>query len=322
LIPADGAEDVLKKFQAARPSERKAFVLWEPYVSVALKVPGAKLLADSGQFKGFIVDVLVVQQAYLREHRDRVDAVVKAYLEALHGCQRSAGGMADLVEADARIVGEKMNRDQAERVVRGISWKNTVENYAHFGLLPASEARGVQPVGDMIKRITAVLNQTREPGDPEVGAGRPDKLVHEDVLQKLYNPPIALYRNDEVIRGVDQAPVLPDAEWDKLVVVGSIQIKTIKFSSVRKDELTEDAEQELTDLADKLHLWPQYYWRIEGHTEAVGDKEANMALAGRRANAVRKFLVETKGVDAHRLKAMAMEPGGGREVRLVALRRP
>jgi len=323
LVKADGAEDVLKQFQAARPSERKAFVLWEPYVSAALKEPGAQLLADSSQFKGSIVDVLVVQQAYLRQHRDRVDAVVKAYLEVLNDFQRSTGGMAALVKADAEAQGEKLTIERAPQVAQGIWWKNTVENYAHFGLLPAAQAKGLQPLGDMIKRITAVLNQTREPGEPEVGVSRPDKLVQEDVLQQLFNPPIALHRNDQEIRDEGQVPALADADdWNRLVVVGSIQIKTIQFSSIHKDQLTEDAEQDLTDFAGKMRLWPQYYLRIEGHTAAVGDREANMALAGRRAEAVRDFLVKQMGIEPHRLKALAMEPGGGREVRLVALRRP
>jgi len=67
LIGAESAEEVYKKFLATKPTDARAFVLWEPYVTQALQQPGAQLLVDSGDFKGFIVDVLVVQQAYLRQ---------------------------------------------------------------------------------------------------------------------------------------------------------------------------------------------------------------------------------------------------------------
>jgi len=45
----------------------------------------------------------------------------------------------------------------------------------------------------------------------------------------------------------------------------------------------------------------------------------NKALAGERAEAVRKYLVDTLKIPAHRLKAVANEPGGGKDVIFVFL---
>jgi outer membrane protein OmpA-like peptidoglycan-associated protein len=322
LIPARSAEDVLTQFQKARPSERKAFVLWEPYVSQALRQPDAQLLVDSSQFKGFIVDVLVVQQAYLRRHRDRVEAVTRAYLEVLHERQRSPGGMAELVREDGDVIGERLNPEQARQVARGIWWKNTVENYAHFGLLPGEQARGLQPVGDMIKNITAVLEQTKQPEEPPPGVARADKLVDDDALRRLYEQrPQPLHVGDQTIRAEGTAPPLSDEEWQALRVVASMKVPPITFSSVKKDRLTEDAEQQLAELAAALKRWPQYYLRIEGHTLSEGDPDANRVLAEKRARSVKNYLIEQQ-VAEHRLKAVAMPPGQGKEVRFVALRAP
>jgi len=114
-----------------------------------------------------------------------------------------------------------------------------------------------------------------------------------------------------------------EADWNKLVVVGNFTIKPIVFATTKRDKLTDDAEQELMEFAGKFKLQPRYYLRIEGHTLAGGDREASMALAQLRADAVKHFLVKQMGIDEHRLKAVAMEPGvGGREVRLVALQHP
>ena len=78
-----------------RRREHKAFVLWEPFVSKALQErPEARVLVDSSQFKGYIVDVLVAQQKWLRDHPAEARVVVQSYLEVLHARQQSADGMA------------------------------------------------------------------------------------------------------------------------------------------------------------------------------------------------------------------------------------
>jgi OOP family OmpA-OmpF porin len=48
--------------------------------------------------------------------------------------------------------------------------------------------------------------------------------------------------------------------------------------------------------------YPQADFAIEGHTDSVGSKSTNEALSGRRANAVRDYLI-TKGISADRLTA-------------------
>jgi outer membrane protein OmpA-like peptidoglycan-associated protein len=78
----------------------------------------------------------------------------------------------------------------------------------------------------------------------------------------------------------------------------------------------------LDDVATKMKGSPKFYFRIEGHTIAEGDRKANMDLAQVRANEVMRYLVEDKGIAAYRLKAEAAEPGQGKEVRCVALEKP
>ena len=326
ILPANpdkGAEDVYQQFLNSRPTERKAFVLWEPYVSLALnaKKGEAQVLMDSSEFKGYIVDVLIAQQKYLNEHPDVVEAVVRTYLEVLHDQQKSRNGMAEMVLADAKIIGEANidTLEKAQRVARGIWWKNTVENYDHFRVHD-TPSKNLQQVIDMIDRITRVLNETREPDEPTVTVGRTDKLFTASVLTKLRDLRPPLHLADQTIREEEQVAALSAADWDRLQPVGNLRVKKIEFSSKNKDQLTDDAEALLTELAGELRQWPQYYLRIEGHTDAAGDREANMALAGRRAETVRTFLRE-QGIAEHRIKAVAMPPGQGKEVRLVALKK-
>ena len=59
---ADGAADVYRRFKAGNRKEKRAYALWEPYVSRALEISGSHVLLDSSKLKGYIVDVLVVER--------------------------------------------------------------------------------------------------------------------------------------------------------------------------------------------------------------------------------------------------------------------
>lgn len=72
--------------------------------------------------------------------------------------------------------------------------------------------------------------------------------------------------------------------------------------------LTPAAEATLAPLGRALssaELAP-FRFRIEGHTDTVGDSGANQALSERRAAAVRAFLMERHGVAASRLEAVGL----------------
>jgi len=65
-------------------------------------------------------------------------------------------------------------------------------------------------------------------------------------------------------------------------------------------------------------------FRIEGHTDAIGDAAANLRLSERRAQSVRQFLGATAGVDAARLAAVgkgSSEPVEGSDPRAAVNRR-
>ena len=66
-VHADGAAEVYRLFKAAPKTEKRAYALWEPYVSKALAEPDAHVLLDSSRLKGHIVDVLVARRGFLKE---------------------------------------------------------------------------------------------------------------------------------------------------------------------------------------------------------------------------------------------------------------
>ncbi len=331
-VEADGAKAVFNQLRAAAPGQKRAFVLWEPYVSKALALPGVQVLLDSSKLQGYIVDVLVAQREFLRDHPDKVKAVVEAYCRAAYAYSQMPDGFLQLVRDDARLTGaESLDEAQARQVVQGIRWKNTLENYAHFGLVTAPADRAVPNLEDIVDNIVDVLVRTKAlAADPL--AGKHPTLFYNQILAELqraqFHPAKGLSLIPglapdagvaEQVRGEAEAKALTAEQWDRLQPVGELRVEPIVFSR-GSASISVQSERDLQDLARRLRSFPRFYLRVVGHTRAEGDPEANRALALARAEAAAQFL-RTQGVATDRLRTEAgparEESGEGQAVSFV-----
>jgi ABC-type nitrate/sulfonate/bicarbonate transport system substrate-binding protein/outer membrane protein OmpA-like peptidoglycan-associated protein len=317
-VEADGAADVYRQFLSAGEDEKKAYVLWEPYVSKAVD-DGARVLLDSSKLTGYIVDVLAVRRQFLRDNPDVVRSVVQAYLRTAYSYGRQEGGMARLVREDARAAGgEELDEAQAQKLVAGIQWKSTLENYAHFGLLSQQESGGAPHLEDMIANIANVLGKTGAiEADPL--AGKASTLFFSGTLSDMKNasfhPSKKLALIEDVGAGIGELDKvrtdaelakLSDEQWGSLVPVGELSAKPIAFARGTA-RINLQSQRELARLARLLESWPQYYLLVVGHARAEGDPEANMRLAMDRANAATAFLA-AEGISENRIRAKAGKP--------------
>ncbi len=56
-------------------------------------------------------------------------------------------------------------------------------------------------------------------------------------------------------------------------------------------------------IAEIMSEYPGFHVQVDGHTDNKGKKEKNLQLSQQRADAVVKYLVDKKGVDAKRLSS-------------------
>lgn len=310
---AKDAEDVFRTYQQSKPDLHQVYVLWEPYVAKVLENPNMHVVVDSSRFRGYIVDVIVASPEYLARGNDDVVAdFVEAYHRAL---KEHAGDMVQLVLDDAEAAETPLTPQQAEKLVRGIRWKNTHENYAHFGLEPTE---AVQHIEDVIANITRVLTDTKAvPRDPT--RGKPNLLYYDKVLARLRKAAFPDW-DEEVRDDRKELEILTDDRWKRLVPVGTMQVPPLVFARGTAT-LTEQSRTALDDLAKKLESWPQYYLRIEGDASRRGDLEANKALALARAKAAEQYLIQ-KGISRNRVRAVEKEPSGNTSVFFVLGRAP
>jgi outer membrane protein OmpA-like peptidoglycan-associated protein len=62
--------------------------------------------------------------------------------------------------------------------------------------------------------------------------------------------------------------------------------------------------EELNELLLLLEQYPQMTVRLEGHTDRLGGREANMLLSQNRVDEIRKYLIR-RGIDQKRIKTQA-----------------
>lgn len=332
VVPADGAEAVLAEYRRAPDSDRRAYVLWEPHVSMA-EAEGARRLLDSSKLKGLIVDVLVARRQFLLDQPDRVREFLAAYLRAARALGARPDGFQRMVQDDSVAAGSPLEPGQAAALSRGIHWKNLKENYAHFGLLKGRDARGVPYLEDVVTNVTQVLLRTgalaEDPLDGEGG-----KLFYDKPLGALrasgFDPagipgvsaPTGARLDD--VRGEEALATLDEAQWQALVPVGDVDVAPLSFGRGGA-RLNVSSRRELKRLANTLAAWPGYYVVVTGHARAEGDPAANRQLALDRAQAAADHLVDL-GVPRPRMRVVAAVPAGeggrAQSVRFQLGRRP
>jgi len=119
-VQAEGSGDVLKM---AKKGTGDAFVLWEPDLSKALKLPGMKYIWGSDRFSGYIVDVFVFHRDYLEKHSRQV----KDFLEVYFRVMGIYANNRDSMITDMRKSTD-LKEDAIEEMLKKIDWFDQSEN--------------------------------------------------------------------------------------------------------------------------------------------------------------------------------------------------
>jgi outer membrane protein OmpA-like peptidoglycan-associated protein len=91
-------------------------------------------------------------------------------------------------------------------------------------------------------------------------------------------------------------------EWNARLVPGGIVLTLNDIFAFNQEEPSPDAQASLNRLAILLNERPERRILVEGHTDAAGAEEYNLALSQKRADAVRQYL-QKQGVSESRIDA-------------------
>jgi outer membrane protein OmpA-like peptidoglycan-associated protein/ABC-type nitrate/sulfonate/bicarbonate transport system substrate-binding protein len=309
IVGVPNEKELLARYRKATPGGNEVFVTWEPVVSDLLKNEQMKVVFDSNEQTGYIVDALVVSRDYLIKNEPAVKSVLECYFRTLYALNNDADAgterrakLKELIRNDAKDAGTILEKEQVDRLVDGIVWKHTQDNFAHFGL------GGVAThIEDMIDRVRRVLVDTKGlESDPTQGDS--SRLFNQKALRDLQSSGFHAGSSPEVVQGDKPLPVLSDAQWKGLSHVATLQVPPLVFAR-GTSTLTGRSEAILDDLVEMLKSFPLYYLTIAGNASSKGDLEANRELAKQRAAATLQYL-QTKGVPAARMRAATGEITG------------
>jgi outer membrane protein OmpA-like peptidoglycan-associated protein len=118
-------------------------------------------------------------------------------------------------------------------------------------------------------------------------------------------------RADEAHASATQANAKADETGARLTRLWANRNKRVPGESVAilfrfdRADLDDRGQTALLDLAKQLQENPNLMVELEGYTDSVGDGSYNIQLSQRRAEAVRRFLVE-RGVELHRIQSIGL----------------
>jgi len=302
IVPLASPEKLIERYKNADPSTNDVYVVWEPFVSQMLKNDALHVLTDSSKFTGYIVDTLVVNRDFLIKHEPVVEAILESYFTSLFN-YRDAAKQTKLMLEDAKLTKLTIEPEQAAKMVQGIQWKNTQENFAHFGLRQGA----VIHIENILERISKVLLSTgaidREPVD-----GKWNRLYFDRPLKQIMSKNFYPGVLSEAVREELVLKELTEKQWSELVSVGTLNVPELVFSR-GSSSLTERSQLILTELSERLQAWPQYYLMIRGNATNLGDVSANKELAAKRALGALQYL-ESAGIPKQRMRTVPSDITG------------
>ncbi len=313
IVGVANEKELLARYRKATPGGNEVFVTWEPVISELLKNDQMKVVFDSREQSGYIVDALVVSRDFLFKNEPAVRSVVESYFRALYALNNEPGEskeprgrLKELIRNDARDAGTTLEKEQVDRLVDGIVWKHTQDNFAHFGL--GGSATNIE---DMIDRVRRVLVDTKGL-DSDPTQGDSNRLFSPKVLREMQTAGFHAGSSPEIVQGDKPLAPLSDEQWKGLSHVATLQIPPLVFARGTAT-LTSRSEAILQDLVEMLQSFPLYYLTISGNASSKGDMDANRELAKQRAAATLQYLQE-KGIPAARMRATPGEVSGDTSV--------
>ncbi len=294
-VEVDGSGKVL---EYAKKGKGDVFVLWEPDLSEALKIPGVKYIWGSDKFSGYILDVIVFRRDYLRKNSDVVKNFLNTYFRSLKLYSNNREKMITDMKKS-----EGLKKDVIEEILKKIEWFSLWENcQLEFDIQINKGSKTKEGLINTIIACTDVLIRSGKfKSDPL--EGNPYKITNKSILKELSKGRIRSFgqkKGKEI-----EFSVLNNDDWTSLEEVGTFRVEPITFQSWN-NKITDDGKEKLEKIAILLKSnYPEYRIIIRGHTAPGGDEKENRKLSLQRSNAVLNYFIDM-GINVNRIKAEGM----------------
>ncbi len=295
-VETQGSREALEKLLAGQVA---AAVLWEPDVSKALREPEMRKILGTERMQGVIVDLLTARHEVILNEPEMVRALLDHYFMTLRHYQRDPQQLRNDLVAHLNVT-----ESEVDAMLRGVRWVSLQDNArAWFGVSHAGAA-GTQGLSNLFEATVRILIASGAATSNPIPSEDPYRIQTRSFIEKLFSERGSINEDQSVFTEslTQKFEPLSDSEWQALRDVGTLKIVPITFAAGRS-ELSLAGKAELDRAAENLSHYPDFRVVIRGHTSTQGDSAANTQLSLERADAVKRYLVITYGIDDDRIRS-------------------
>jgi NitT/TauT family transport system substrate-binding protein len=247
-----------------------AAVTWEPDLSGAVAARGdeAHVLVSTTAATNIIADTLCARQDLIDQAPETVRDFVHGWLDGIEMIKRDPASAYALV---AKAL--KLDADTVSGMLSGLKLTNYADNAQFYGLSGGkAHYETLFDTAFVIWRKKGLVTRPVEAKD-WADSRFLTALAAEYPGQKVEEPKMAA-----------KAP----STKDRAILNKQIQIHFTPGS----DEIMQGSYLVLDALGETMTSFGNTYLRVEGNTDATGSANANMTLSDKRAQAVRKYVLQ------------------------------
>lgn len=274
-------------------------VLWEPWVSEALKNKGIVKILGSEDTEKLIVDILLVNRGWARDNPQ----VAQLFVENFFKTQSYYAENREILEKDIRDL-YKLDKNQVAAVLEGVQWISLAENGRWMGV----NSQNLYSQEELVRAVDSAVYILEEAGNINgnpLPNGDPYTIMDSTFVETAF---LKMGDQTQTSSGDSLSKAfspLSDEQWNRMSVVGSLKIRPVTFQS-GTSELDRGGEEQVMMIADTLAHYPNFRVVVKGHTGTRGDADANRSLSAERALAVKEYLVSAFSMSEHRIHTVGM----------------
>lgn len=282
--------------EAFKAGQVDAAVVWSPDDGTCVRsVAGSKVLINTKQATHIIADGFMVKQSVFNQKKDQFTKLVKGWMIGAQELNES-----DVKKKEAAkylsAAFEGVSENDAYNSINNVRLANYGDNMDFFGLNPSYTNVTGEVLYDKMSKVYSSLRLAERSKIPSYSS-----VVDKDFISGLNME--GSVAQDEGKKTFTRAT----AQEAKAVAVASNPVR-VSFPS-GSAELDQNAKDIIEmKFVENARAFPNARIRIEGNTDKVGSREANVSLSRIRAQAVVNYLVREQGMDPNRFVVVGNGP--------------